>query len=736
MIKSMSVALEKNRGKDLWATLQKMSLRDKIGQLRQVDGSGGRSDASLLEAIRHGRVGSVINVVDPDLVNELQEIALHESPAGVPLVFARDVIHGFKTIFPIPLGQAATWDTDLAREAAHLAALEAYAVGIRWTFAPMIDVSRDPRWGRIAESFGEDPLLNALFGRAMIDGFQGNDLSAEGSIAACAKHFVGYGDSEAGIDYGSTNVSEFELRNVHLEPFRAAVAAGVASVMSSLSDVDGIPATAHRDLIRGVLRDEWGFAGLVVSDWDSVKQLSVHGITSDDKESAYQAAEARIDVEMTSDTYENHLADLVSSGQIGIEAVDSMAMSVLKFKKNLGLFDRPYTPKNYKSGISEAEIKDCARRQASESFILLKNSDSVLPLNQKKLSSICLVGPMADQDREQLGTWVFDGDPARSETPLKAFQDLLQPDCEVLFEKGLATTRSSCAELADFAVEKAQHADAVVAIIGEEAILSGEAHCRANIDLPGEQVELIRRLKATGKTIIVVILSGRPLTIGDLLPHADAVLFALHPGTMTGPAICDLLFGHKAPSGKLPFTLPKSVGQVPIYYSKKNGGRPATHDSIMSIDDIPAGAEQTSFGMTAFHLDDGFEPLFPFGFGLSYTEFTYSDLHILSNELSRGGELHVSVCVRNTGLQDAFEVVQLYTRDRVGSVTRPVKELKAFNRVLVRSGEAQTMRFSLSREDLSFYRRCREYGVEAGEFDLWVGGSSQADLHVTFEIDA
>ncbi|MCI5045656.1 MAG: glycoside hydrolase family 3 C-terminal domain-containing protein [Aquisalinus sp.] len=732
----MSLALAKNTEKDLWTILEQMSLRDKIGQLRQVDGSGGRSDSSLLEAIREGRVGSIINVVDPVVVNELQQIALEESPCGIPLVFARDVIHGFKTIFPIPLGQAATWNTNLAKEAARLAASEAYAAGIRWTFAPMIDVSRDPRWGRIAESFGEDPFLNAVFGRALIEGFQGEDLAALGSIAACAKHFVGYGDSEAGIDYSSTNVSEFELRNVHLEPFREAVMAGVASVMSSLSDVDGIPATAHKELIRGVLRDEWGFAGLVVSDWDSIKQLSVHGITSDDKEAAYQAAEARIDIEMTSDMYEKHLEDLVCAGEISGDAVDAMVMSVLTLKQNLGLFNAPYTPRDYKLGASKAEINDCAHHQASESFVLLKNRDAVLPLDQKSIDSVCLVGPMADQPQEQLGTWVFDGDSGLSVTPLKAFQNSLHGDCEVVFEKGLETTRSSCGELAEVAVEKASRSDVVVAIIGEEAILSGEAHCRANINLPGDQVELVRRLKATGKTVIVVILSGRPLTIGNLLPHADAVLFALHPGTMTGPAISDLIFGKAAPSGKLPFTLPKSVGQIPIYYSKKNGGRPATHDSIMSIDDIPAGAEQTSFGMTAFHLDDGFEPLFPFGFGLSYTNFEYSDLTILSNELTQGGELEVSVRVGNVGLKDAYEVVQLYVRDRVGSITRPVRELKAFEKILIPAGQDRDVRFSLSRADVSFYRRCREYGVEPGAFDLWVGGSSLADLHVAFEIDA
>ncbi|MEM8935214.1 MAG: glycoside hydrolase family 3 N-terminal domain-containing protein [Pseudomonadota bacterium] len=714
------------------ALVQEMSLEEKIGQLRQVDATGDSISDYLRREITAGRIGSVINQINPALVKELQDIAVHQSRLGIPLLIGRDVIHGFNTVAPIPLGQAASWNAELVRDAARCAGLEASACGVNWTFAPMIDISRDPRWGRIAESLGEDPYLTAELGAAMIEGFQGDDLTEASSIAACAKHFAGYGASESGRDYNTTNIPENELRNIYLPPFEKAVEAGVATFMSSFSDIDGVPATASGFLMRQVLRDEWNFSGFVVSDWNSIGQLSVHGLTENDREAAFQACTAGIDMEMASNAYIDNLADLVAEGRITIATVDEMVSNILRIKFSMGLFDERLAQAPAKLETIQSNAFEVARKLATESVVLLKNDHGVLPLDGTALKSIAVIGPMADAPYEQLGTWVFDGDPDLSVTPLQAIRAFAGDNINVHFAQAMPSTRSRATDGFDDAIAAASNSDAIALFLGEEAILSGEAHSRADISLPGNQAELIRTMRTLNKPLILVVLAGRPLTLGDVLNDVDAVFYAWHPGTMAGPAICDLLFGAAAPSGKLPVTFPKVVGQIPTYYNHKNTGRPPESDTVIHIDDIEIGARQTSLGMTAFHLDAGYKPQFPFGFGLTYTDFAYSDLTQNSHELRSGEALRLSAKVQNCGARAASETVQLYVRDLVGSITRPVKELKGFQKIYLEPGEIREVAFTLDTDDLKFFRRDKTYGAEPGEFHFWIGRSSEDGLFSRF----
>jgi beta-glucosidase len=718
------------------ALLAKMSLAEKIGQMSQRNASVGHAPDYLAEDIRAGRVGSVVNVVDVDIVNELQRIAVEESRLGIPLLVGRDVIHGFRTVMPIPLGQAASWNPALAREGARIAAREAARAGVNWTFAPMIDIARDPRWGRIAESFGEDVFLTSRFGEAMIEGFQGDDLAGIGSIAACAKHFAGYGAVESGRDYATTNIPEIELRNVYLPPFKAAVDAGVCTLMPSFSDLNGIPATGNAFLLRQVLREEWRFAGFVVSDWDSIRQLQVHGLTEDDTGSALVAATAGVDMEMEGDAYRSHLAGLVESGRIGLDLVDSAVARILRVKFRLGLFDRPYAIAEALPPLLSEQALETARALALQSVVMLRNRGRVLPLSSAMLASVALIGPLADAPHDQLGTWVFDGDSACTITPLHAIEALVGRDVEVRYARAMEHSRSKAGPAFDQAVAIAREADVVIVFLGEESILSGEAHSRADLGLPGDQVELVRRLSATGKPLIAVIMAGRPLTLADIIDEVDAILFAWHPGTMGGPAIADLLFGVESPSGKLPATFPRMVGQVPIYYSQKNTGKPPSPDQVLHIDDIEPQAPQTSLGMTAFHLDAGYKPLFVFGFGLSYAEFHYDRIRASVPVIRLGETVTISAEVSNRGEVVADEVVQLYVRDRVGSVTRPVKELKGFHRVRLEPGETATVGFELHTDDLAFHGRDMKLATEPGEFYAWVGGDSDSERVTEFQVVA
>lgn len=714
--------------------LAEMTLEEKIGQLNQLNFTTLHDD--LRGRLAAGEIGSLLNVVDLDTINELQRIAVEESRLGIPLLIGRDVIHGFKTIFPIPLGQAASWNEDVVKEGARVAAVEAGSSGINWTFAPMLDVCRDPRWGRIAECLGEDPWLASRLARAMVQGIQGQDLRQPGAIAACAKHFAGYGACEAGRDYATTNIPENELRNVYLPPFKAAVDAGVATVMASFSDLNGIPASGNRWLMTDVLRGEWGFEGFVVSDWESVPQLAVHGLTASDRESAQAAANAGIGMDMASQTYHHHLADLVRAGLVDESVIDSAAASIIQLKIDLGLFDYPFSYTKDYPPMANPQHLQAAREAARQSLVLLKNEPDTLPIDLSRVDSLAVIGPLADDAYEQLGTWVFDGDPQLSHTPLSAIRALAGDNTRVHAAAGLAYSRSTSTDGFADALEAARQSDVVLMFVGEESILSGEAHCRADISLPGAQQALVARVAELGKPLVLIVLAGRPLTLGPVLEHADALLYAWHPGTMGGPAIADVLFGSHAPQGKLPVTFPRMVGQIPIYYSQKNTGKPATADSFTPIDEIPLRAAQTSVGNTSFHLDAGYTPQFPFGFGLSYTRFEYSDIRVSAESLPVGSSVEVSADLTNAGDREGVEIAQLYIRDLAGSVTRPVKELKGWQRVSLQPGETTRLTFTLGPGELAFFDRNNELNTEPGEFHVFIGGNSDTRLRATFQVTA
>jgi beta-glucosidase len=709
----------------------RMTLAEKIGQMCQVDAGITSVSETLADAVRSGRIGSVINQVDVTLVNELQRIAVNESRLGIPLLIGRDVIHGFQTVMPIPLGQAASFNPGLVSMCAEMSALEAASTGINWTFAPMLDVARDPRWGRVAESFGEDPFLTSSLGAAMVRGFQGDNLADTGRIAACAKHFAGYGAVESGQDYTATNIPENELRNTYLPPFKAAIEAGARTVMTSFSDVNGVPATGNEFLLRQILRNEWGFNGLVVSDWNSIAELCTHGFAADNAHAACEAVTAGVSMEMAGTTYTDHLERLVAESRVDEELIDAAVAEILRVKFELDLFENPFTDPRDLPEMGSDRAKEIAYQAAVQSLVLLKNQNSVLPLCSEWISSIALLGPLADAAYEQLGTWIFDGKEKFSVTVKEAISGIRGGTIEVNYSQAMETSRSRKIDF-DSIRSCIQKSDVVVLCLGEESILSGEAHCRADIGLPGAQAELVAEARKFGKPVIAVIMAGRPLTLENIVDHVDALIYAWHPGSMAGPAITDVLFGDQSPSGKLPVTLPRHVGQVPIYYGRKSGGKPPNEAIMMHIDQIDARAPQTSLGMCSFHLDTMAKPLYPFGYGLSYTKFHYSDLSCSHPELPMDGKLRVGVSLENTGPLPGTEVVQLYVRDLVGNVTRPVRELKAFERITLAPGEQCRVEFLIHPEMLAFFDRHQRRIVEAGEFHVWVGGSSEDGLQGKF----
>lgn len=713
--------------------ISKMTFEEKIGQMYQVSGFGGQIPDDFRKDLSNGKIGSVINEVNVKTINEIQRIAIEESRLGIPLIIGRDVIHGFKTIFPIPLGQAATWNPDMVKAAAGVAAKEAWSSGINWTFAPMIDISRDARWGRIAESCGEDPYLTSVLGVAMVEGFQGESLSNDGSILACAKHFAGYGAAEGGRDYNTTLIPEGELRNIYLKPFRAAKEAGVGSFMSGFNDLNGVPATGNTFLLRKVLRNEWDFNGFVVSDWASITEMMAHGFAANEKDAGYKAITAGVDMEMVSMAYKNHLKSLLDEGKIDEKLLDEAVYRILKIKFDLGLFENPYIKEEDQNKFALPEYLDIAKKVATEGIVLLKNKKNILPL-ASGMHKVALIGPMANQKYEQLGTWIFDGDTNLTVTPLQALIKEFG-ESNVLFAEGLDYSRSNDKTKFKQAVNAANQSDVVVLCLGEESILSGEAHSRASLLLPGAQTELLEAVAQTGKPVILVIMAGRPLEIGSISKHVEAILYSFHPGTMGGPALVDLLTGNANPSGKLPVTFPKSSGQIPFYYNHKNTGRPANASNWTNIDDIPVGSQQTSLGNNSHHLDLGYEPLYPFGFGLSYTTFTYKNLSLKSQKIRLGENITAIVTLENKGNYAGEEVVQLYIRDIVGSVTRPVKELKGFKRIHLKPGESQEVSFTINTTELAFFNQEMREVTEPGEFQLWIGGSSESDLQTSFTVE-
>lgn len=710
--------------------LHKMTLEEKLGQMNQLSPW---DFEDLAKRVRKGEVGSILNVVNPEEVNKIQKIAVEESRLGIPLIVSRDVIHGYKTIFPIPLGQAATFNPEIVKEGARVAAIEASADGIRWTFAPMIDVARDPRWGRIAESCGEDPYLNAVMGTAMIKGYQGDSLNGPTAIAACAKHFVAYGAAEGGRDYNSTFIPERVLRNVYLPPFKAAADAGCATFMTSFNDNDGVPSTANSFVLKDVLRKEWKYDGMVVTDWASALEMVNHGFCTDGKDAAEKSVNAGVDMEMVSETFIQNLKQSIAENKVSIETIDNAVRNILRLKFRLGLFDNPYvvTPQTVK--YAEKHLQT-AKTAAEQSVILLKNENQTLPFTDK-IKTLAVIGPMADAPYEQMGTWVFDGEKEHTQTPLTAIKEMYGNKVKVIFEKGLDYSRDKNTAGIARAVSAARQADAVVVFVGEESILSGEAHSLANLNLQGAQSQLIKELAATGKPVVTVVMAGRQLVIADEVKVSDAMLYSFHPGTMGGPAIADILFGKVNPSGKTPVTFPRMSGQVPIYYAQHKTGRPA-NPTEMLIDEIPVEAGQTSVGCRSFYLDAGNSPLFPFGYGLSYTTFEYSNLSLASDKLTAQDSLSISFTLKNTGNYDGTEVVQLYIQDKVGSVTRPVKELKRFQRVTLKAGESTQVSLSLPVSELAFWGYDMNYTVEPGDFTLWVGTNSAEGLTKDFSVSA
>ncbi|MDR2056946.1 MAG: beta-glucosidase BglX [Dysgonamonadaceae bacterium] len=708
--------------------LSKMTLEEKIGQLIQQN-SEGYSDNKIGQ-IKNSAIGSILNETNPETINALQKIAVEESRLGIPILFGRDVIHGFKTIFPVPLGQGASWNPQIVEEGARIAAIEAASTGIRWTFAPMLDIGRDQRWGRIVEGFGEDPYLTSALGAAMIRGFQGERLNDPTSLAACAKHFAGYGAAEGGRDYNTSIISGEQLRNTYLPPFKAAVDAGAATFMVSFNEINGVPNSGNPWLTQQLLRKEWGYDGMVVSDWNSVGEMINHGYVKDPEEAALVALKAGIDMDMENHVF-SHLTNLVKNKKIKESEIDEAVRRVLRLKFKLGLFENPYLATTQPVFYAEEHLA-IAQKAAVESVVLLKNENNLLPL-ANTIKSVAVIGPMADAPHDQLGTWVFDGEKSHTVTPLTTLREEYGSTLKINYAQGLNFSRDKDTKQFAQAIAAAKASDAVLFFAGEEAILSGEAHSRADISLPGAQKELLAEVAKTGKPIVLIVMAGRTTEIYKELPLVNACLFSFHPGTMGGPALVDLIFGKAVPSGKLPVTYPKMVGQSPIYYNHKNTGRPPV-GNIENIDDIPLEAGQVSLGNTSHYLDAGKDPLFPFGYGLSYTTFQYSDLKLSAKEIGKDEQLVASCVVTNTGTFEGAETVQLYIRDWVGSITRPVKELKAFDKITLKAGESRTVSFTLTADDLKFWNNDNQQLLEAGDFTLWIGPNSAEGLETNFKL--
>lgn len=702
--------------------LSKMTLHEKVGQMNQLSGG-----AWLVDQAAKGEVGSILNCVDPAEINAVQKAAVEQSRLGIPILVSRDVIHGFRTIFPIPIGQAATFDPAIVEKGARIAAVEATASGVRWTFSPMLDIARDPRWGRVAEGSGEDPYLDALMGAAMVKGYQGDDLSDPTSMAACIKHFVGYGAAEGGRDYNTTMISERSLRNTYFPAFKAAAEAGAATLMTSFNEIDGIPSTGNKWLLKDILRDEWGWDGMVVTDWNSAGEMIAHGFSRDLKHTAEQAINAGVDMDMMSYGFIQYVEELVKEGKVSEKEIDRAVRNILKLKFELGLFEHPYVDETASAKVDYApEHLEAAKQCAIESAVLIKNN-GVLPLAGAK--TILVTGPLADAPHEQMGTWAFDGQKEHTLTPLAA----LRQEYDVIWEPGLDYSRDK--DRSDFAKVRiaASRADAAVVFVGEEAILSGEAHSLSNLNLQGAQSELIAEVAKSGKPVVVVVIAGRPLTIERDLANCDAMLYSFHPGTMGGPALADLIKGKAVPSGKLPMTFLRDAGQAPFYYNHNNSGRPCNGTETL-LDDIPMAAGQTSLGCTSYYLDTGYGPLFPFGYGLSYTSFEYGKPVVENAELGRDDVLKVSFDLKNTGKYEGTEVAQLYVQDKVGSVVRPVRELKRFERVNLAPGESRKVTFELPVAELAFWNFDMEYVVEPGDFRLWVAGDSASGTPIDFVV--
>lgn len=700
------------------ALLAQMTLEEKLGQLQQLDGeANGNFRPEHLDLIRKGLLGSTLNVRGAQRTNQLQRIAMTESRLKIPVLFGFDVIHGYRTIFPIPLAEAGSFDPSLAEHSAAVAAQEANNVGLRWTFAPMVDIARDPRWGRITEGAGEDPFLGAAFARARVRGFQGNNYGAPDKVLACAKHWVAYGDAEGGRDYNTTDLSENTLREIYFPPFKAAIDAGVGTLMSAFNAINGVPATANPFTLTKVLREEWKFDGFVVSDYTSVKELINHGTAANEEDAAAAALNAGVDMEMVSRSYNAFGPKLVQQKRLSQATIDEAVRRILRIKFRLGLFDHPYTDEAREAtALLRPESIRLAREAAGRSMVLLKNARETLPLN-KNVGSIAVIGPLADDRRTPLGWWAGDGKEENTVTPLAGIKAKVSAQTKVVYAKGCEAKGDSTAGFQE-AVNLARTADVAVVFVGELHEMVGEAASRSTLDLPGRQMELVQAIQATGKPTIVVLVNGRPLSIGWIVDNVPAILESWMGGTESGNAIADILFGDVNPSAKLPVTFPRSVGQVPVYYNYMNTGRPPEAENRY----------------TSKYIDSPWTPLFPFGFGLSYTTFKITNLQLSAPRIGVSGKLTVSVEVENTGKRAGDEVVQLYIRDLVASMSRPVKELKGFQRISLQPGEKRRVEFMLGHEHLGFWNREMRYVVEPGEFRVMVGANSVDTIEAKFEV--
>ncbi len=690
-----------------------MTLDEKIGQLALFTTDWGATGPTIREGykndIRTGACGALFNSHGVAFTKELQRVAVEESRLKIPLLFGFDVIHGYKTIFPIPLGEAASWDLDAIELSARIAAREASAAGLHWTFAPMVDVARDARWGRVMEGAGEDTWLGSRIAEARVRGFQGKGIGATDAVLACVKHFAGYGASLAGRDYNTVDMSERFFREYYLPPYEAAVKAGAATVMTSFNDYDGVPATGNKYLLTDILRKEWGFQGFIVTDYTSINEMVNHGVVANDKEAGELALNAGVDMDMQGGIYQRYLAQSVREGKVKVADIEDGVRRILRLKYALGLFDDPYkfcNAQRERDALLAPEHRRAARDVARKSIVLLKNANQALPLNPA-VGRLAVIGPLADNQSDLIGAWSGAGDGKDCVSLLDGIKNAFKG--EVLHVKGCEI---ECADRSGFeaALATAAAADAVVVAVGERFWMSGEASSRADISLPGVQEDLVAALAATGKPVIVVLMNGRPLAIPRLVESASALLETWWLGAEAGNAIADVLFGAYNPSGKLPMSFPRHVGQVPVFYNEKSTGRPFDPNSKW----------------TSKYVDMPNAPLFAFGYGLSYTTFQYDTLQLSKLSFKKGETITVRVDVRNTGQYDGEEVVQLYVRDLVGSVTRPVKELKGFRKVMIPKGTTQTVEFSLSEEDLRFYGRDMRFDSEPGEFEVFIGGSSDS----------
>ena len=698
--------------------MKEMTLDEKIGQLTlftsDMDHTGPFMREHYLEDIQAGRVGAIFNAYTAEYTRELQRMAVEETRLGIPLLFGYDVIHGHRTIFPIPLGETASWDMEAIQESARIAALEATAEGLHWTFSPMIDVTRDPRWGRIAESSGEDPFLTTQVARAKVRGYQGNDLKDLHTMLATAKHFAAYGAPQAGRDYHTVDISEITLRNKFLPPFKAMVDEDIATFMTAFNDLFGVPASGSEYLLTQILRDEWGFEGFVVTDYTSINEMVPHGFARDNKHAGELAINAGVDMDMQGSVFNDYLAELVDKGKVSEKTINVAVRRILTMKYKLGLFEDPYRysdPAREEEFLMTEEHIEFARDFSRKSIVLLKNENNTLPLTDE-VKSIALIGPMADNQRDLIGSWSAAGDYSKSVTLKQGIINRQGNRTRINYAQGTTINdpdRSGFSE----AITAAAASDVVIMALGEHYWQSGEAASRSNIDLPGVQEELFNEIVKLGKPVIVVLMNGRPLTLENVDEKASAILETWFLGTTTGDAIADVLFGDYNPSGKLPVTFPRNVGQIPIFYNQRNTGRPKSEDKF-----------------TSKYLDVSNSPLYPFGYGLSYTTFEYSDIVLSSKEMKMNETLTASVYITNTGDREGEEVVQLYIRQLVGSITRPVKELKAFKKMGLEPGESREVIFELTWKDLAFYNANNEFKAEPGEFHLFIGTNSY-DVHQT-----